>query len=89
MASSHSHELILHLISTLLLPPSSSSTSTAPPPNDHVLALRGLIALPKVTWDGFLAEEEMGVIMEGLNGPDDTIRRLVIWAPNRIPNDER
>lgn len=79
--------ITLHLISGLLLPTSSSSTATAPIPNDHVSALRCLLTLPKESWDGQLGEAEMDVLMEGLNSPDDTIRRMVSHpSPPYFPN---
>ena len=85
MPPSSPQTAILQHVSTLLLPSASSSTSSFPPPNDHVLALRCLLVLSQHLWDGLLGEAEMGVIMEGLNSPDDTIRRLVraylgIWV---------
>lgn len=55
----------------------ASTTPYAPPPNQHVLVLRCLSILPVTMWDGQLGEEEMVIIMEGLNSPDDTIRRAV------------
>ena len=74
---STTYSLIISILSMILLPTSSGSTSSVPPPNSHILALRCLLALPHHLWDGQLREAEMNVIMEGLNGPDSTIRRLV------------
>lgn len=71
-------QVVGHL-STALRPfgPSSSQANFAPPPNVHVAVLRCLLSMPHETWDGQLIESEMGVIMEGLNSPDNTIRRAV------------
>ena len=78
--------LCLRSVSHLLVPSSSSSTSTSPSPNDHVLALRCLSALPKAMWDDQLGDTEMGVIMEGLNSPDDSVRRLVCFPELMVIN---
>ncbi|WVQ81698.1 hypothetical protein IAT38_003823 [Cryptococcus sp. DSM 104549] len=69
-------------ITRLLRSPTSPGSSNSPPelpsPNEHVLALRCLSLLPTASWDGALGEGEMGVIMEGVNSSDDTIRRLTV-----------
>ncbi|WVF70367.1 hypothetical protein IAT40_005157 [Kwoniella sp. CBS 6097] len=69
-------------ISHLILRDTSQSSSTGPPPlpkpNDHVLALKCLMNLPRRVWDGKLGEREMSVIMEGVNSADDAIRRTTI-----------
>jgi len=57
--------------------PSSSQIPHIPRPNTHVLILRCLIALPGLLLDAQLGEAEMETLMEGLNSPDDTIRRSV------------
>lgn len=71
--------LVLNLISTILSPPHSSSArpNPGPKPNLHVLVLRCLDTLPISFWDGRLGDAEMGVIMEGINSLDDTVRRAV------------
>ena len=69
---------LLAIIGRGLLPSeTSSSTPYIPKPNVHVLVLRCLHTLPVAIWDGHLGETEMEVLMEGLNSPDDTIRRSV------------
>jgi hypothetical protein len=62
-----------------LLPPETSSSEVphTPRPNDHVLVIRCLHILPVLIWEGQLGEAEMRALMEGLNSPDDTIRRSV------------
>jgi hypothetical protein len=57
--------------------PSSSQISHIPSPNTHVLIIRCLTVLPGLLSDAQLGEAEMGTLMEGLNSPDDTIRRSV------------
>jgi hypothetical protein len=57
--------------------PSTSQISHIPSPNTHVLIIRCLIVLPELLLDAQLGETEMGTLMEGLNSPDDTIRRSV------------
>jgi len=56
---------------------SSSQIPHIPKPNTHVLILRCLNALPGLLLDAQLGEAEMGTLMEGLNSPDETIRRSV------------
>lgn len=74
---------LLHVIfrhfSAILSPPqtSSSVSHVGPKPNLHVLVLRCLDILPVTLWDGRLGDTEMGLIMEGLNSSDETIRRAV------------
>ncbi|OCF33953.1 hypothetical protein I316_04299 [Kwoniella heveanensis BCC8398] len=72
----------LRHISRVLLSDTVPSSSTSPPPlprpNDHILALRCLMNLPRDTWDGKLGENEMGVIMEGVNSADSAIRRTTL-----------
>jgi hypothetical protein len=69
---------VLRYLSVILSPTESSSTSPfGPKPNLHILVLRCLDILPVSLWDGRLDDSAMGVIMEGLNSPDDTIRRAV------------
>ena len=57
--------------------PSTSQISHIPSPNTHILIIRCLIVLPELLLDAQLGETEMGTLMEGLNSPDDTIRRSV------------
>jgi hypothetical protein len=57
--------------------PSSSQISHIPRPNTHVLIIRCLNILPGLLSDAQLGEAEMGTLMEGLDSPDDTIRRSV------------
>jgi hypothetical protein len=57
--------------------PSSSRGAHVPDPNLHVLILRCLSIHPIEIWEGQLQEAEMAVIMDGLNSPDDTIRKSV------------
>jgi hypothetical protein len=72
---------LLAVISRGLRPPeqttSSSQISHIPRPNTHVLIIRCLTVLPGLLSDAQLGEAEMGTMMEGLNSPDDTIRRSV------------
>lgn len=69
---------LLAIIGHGLLPSeTSSSTPYIPKPNVHVLVLRCLHTLPVAIWDGYLGMTEMEVLMEGLNSPDETIRRSV------------
>jgi hypothetical protein len=72
---------LLAVISRGLRPPeqttSSSQISHIPRPNTHVLIIRCLTVLPGLLSDVQLGEAEMGTLMEGLNSPDDTIRRSV------------
>jgi len=72
---------LLAVISRGLRPPeqttSSSQISQVPRPNTHVLIIRCLTLLPGLLSDAQLGEAEMGTLMEGLNSPDDTIRRSV------------
>ncbi|ORY23802.1 armadillo-type protein [Naematelia encephala] len=72
----------LNLISLILLQsditPSSSFAPLGPSPNQHVLAIRCLYALPREAWDGKLGEEEMRIIMQGLESPDDSVRRATL-----------
>ena len=77
--SSRLDGLSLQRISHLLLPPdpSGSSYPTVVPANDHILAVRCLAALPRGTWDGKLGEAEMGVIMQGTQHEDESVRRAV------------
>ncbi|GFZ48929.1 hypothetical protein JCM24511_06678 [Saitozyma sp. JCM 24511] len=74
-----------HLVSRLLSPtaPASSSLSPtasvlAPAPDDHVLALRCLEQLKDEAWGGRMGERQMGAVMQGLNSPDNTIRRATL-----------
>lgn len=72
---------LLSIVSRGLRPsPDASSTSQAshiPNPNTHMLIIRCLKTVPVALWDGQLGEADMGTLMEGLNSPDDTIRRSV------------
>jgi hypothetical protein len=72
---------LLAVISRGLRPPeqttSSSQISHIPRPNTHVLIIRCLSVLPGVLSEAQLGDTEMGTLMEGLNSPDDTIRRSV------------
>ncbi|ODO01938.1 hypothetical protein L198_02668 [Cryptococcus wingfieldii CBS 7118] len=72
----------VHSATQLLYQPSPSShghlTPQTPSPNDHILALRCLMLLPRESWDGKLGEGEMGVIMEGVNSVDTSVRRSTI-----------
>ena len=72
---------LLAVISRGLRPPeqttSSSQISQVPRPNTHVPIIRCLTLLPGLLSDAQLGEAEMGTLMEGLNSPDDTIRRSV------------
>ncbi|WVQ76389.1 hypothetical protein IAR50_006055 [Cryptococcus sp. DSM 104548] len=83
----------LHSATQLLYQPSSSSSSRrhatpqTPSPNDHILALRCLMLLPRESWDGKLGEEEMAVIMEGVNSVDDSVRRLTIRLLDSLSRD--
>ncbi|OCF59365.1 hypothetical protein L486_03869 [Kwoniella mangroviensis CBS 10435] len=85
------YQSILRHISNLLLPdqakPSSSTSSVLPAPNDHVLVLRCLKQLRLDVWDGVLGEREMGVIMEGVNSVDDSIRKLTIRLLRKLSPD--
>ncbi|WVQ97544.1 hypothetical protein IAU59_004658 [Kwoniella sp. CBS 9459] len=78
----------LRHISRLLLHDSDSSSSTGPPPlpkpNDHILALRCMMSLPREAWDGKLGQAEMGVIMEGVNSADNAIRRRTIRLLDKL-----
>lgn len=78
--------IVLRHFSTILSPSqtSSSNSQPGPKPNLHVLVLRCLHSLPVIFWDGRLGDVEMGVIMEGLNSPDETIRRAVRPAMSPI-----
>nr|XP_019047754.1 hypothetical protein I302_04371 [Kwoniella bestiolae CBS 10118]OCF26684.1 hypothetical protein I302_04371 [Kwoniella bestiolae CBS 10118] len=82
---------ILPHISRLLLAdqtaPSSSSSPPQPTANDHILALRCLAILPTTAWDGQLGEKEMGVIMEGVNSVDDTIRKSTIKLLQKLSSE--
>lgn len=64
-------------VARLLASPAGSSSSHRIKPNDHVLALRCLVLLPLSAWEERFEETEMGVLMEGLNSADPTIRSLV------------
>nr|ODN85911.1 hypothetical protein L203_04410 [Cryptococcus depauperatus CBS 7841] len=80
----------LEQISDIIHPPSFTSSHTVhqlPSANEHVLALRCLLLLPVKTWDGKLDEAGMGVIMEGVNSADGTIRRLTIRLLNTLSQD--
>jgi AP-4 complex subunit epsilon-1 len=71
-----------HLIPVISAALRSPDTSTSlmpytPRPNLHVLVIRCFYSLPLDIWDGKLGDQEMGVLMEGLNSSDDTIRRSV------------
>ncbi|EIW68510.1 hypothetical protein TREMEDRAFT_74073 [Tremella mesenterica DSM 1558] len=66
--------LLRHIKAALLL----SSTTGTSSSNMHVFALRCLTQLPKESWDGQLDENEMGIIMQGLEHVDDTIRKLTL-----------
>lgn len=83
LAAIDSNEQVLDSIcrhlSTIISPASSSSSRlpSAPQPNSHALVLRCLDVLPVSMWSERLGELEMGIIMEGLNSTDDTIRRAV------------
>jgi hypothetical protein len=57
--------------------PSSSQIPHIPSPNTHILIIECLTVLPGLLSDAQLGEAEMGTLMEGLNSPDDTIRRSV------------
>ncbi|RSH90039.1 hypothetical protein EHS25_001372 [Saitozyma podzolica] len=74
-----------HFVSRLLSPsaPTASSSSPAasvlaPAPDDHVLALRCLEQLKDEAWGGRMGERQMSAVMQGLNSPDDTIRRATL-----------
>lgn len=56
---------------------STSHIPYTPKANTHVLVIRCLYILPVQIWDGQLGEAEMGTMMDGLNSPDDTVRRSV------------
>jgi len=72
---------LLAVISRGFRPPeqttSSSRITHIPRPNTHVLIIRCLTVLPGLLSDAQLGEEEMDTLMQGLNSPDDTIRRSV------------
>jgi len=72
---------LLAVISNGLRPsgktPSTSQIAHIPRPNTHLLIIRCLNILPELLSDAQLGEAEMGTLMEGLNSPDDTIRRSV------------
>ncbi|WWC87415.1 uncharacterized protein L201_002304 [Kwoniella dendrophila CBS 6074] len=73
-----SSNLLGHISQLLLANHTAPSTSTSPAlpsANDRVLALRCLAKLPTNIWDGVLGQHEMGVLMEGVNYVDNTIRK--------------
>jgi hypothetical protein len=72
---------LLAVISRGLQPPeqtaSSSHISHIPRHNTYVLIIRCLTLLPGLLSEAQLGEGEMSTLVEGLNSPDDTIRRSV------------
>ncbi|ORX36094.1 armadillo-type protein [Kockovaella imperatae] len=66
---------IIRILTETLVP---SSSTSVPRPNDHMFVLRCLTDLPTAMWAESLGESEMGIIMEGLNHPDATVRKQTL-----------